>query len=207
MAFVDCVMINGIKMSCFHICAHVLKLLEQMLGAYFIKNLMVLVSFYKFHMHDVVLMFYVEHKGVWIYCSLIFDHFLKLLRQWGEFHFYNLGLLIDISSCMLDVNCNEPTLYVGQELINLWWSSPYLCKNDVYLVEENLSLHDLENMNFVIMPILVNFNFAHYEDPFLWMPSLDENAKSFVKMFKNLGIDSVGMIEPNGNKVFGTCVF
>ena len=53
------------------------------------------------------------------------------------------------------------------------------------MVVDGLLLHDLENKNFVIMPILVNFNFAHYEDHFLCIPCLDENVKSFVNRGKS----------------------
>ena len=51
----------------------------------------------------------------------------------------------------------------------------------------DLLLHNLENRNLLIRPCLVTFEYTHYEDPFFYMPS-DENVKSFVKMFKNLGI-------------------
>ena len=101
--------------------------------------------------------------------------------------------------------CDEPTLYVEYELVNLW-SSSYLSKNDVSMVPYDLLLLNLENMNVVNRPCLVIFEYTHYEDPFLYMLSLDENAKSFVKMFNNLGIICMGMIEPNRNKVFGACV-
>ena len=51
-SLVNCVVINGIRMHCFHICGLVLKLLEQLRGTYFDENLMILVTFRKFLLHD-----------------------------------------------------------------------------------------------------------------------------------------------------------
>ncbi|XP_041989495.1 uncharacterized protein LOC121740907 [Salvia splendens] len=195
MSLVDCVVFNGVRIHFFY--SWGLKLLEQLCRAYFDK----------FHMHGVVSCLHVVHSGLWTRYSLIFDNLLKLLGQWNEIHFDELGLLVDTLFCKLDVSCDEPTLYVGQEFVNLWKSIPYLSKNDVLMIIDGLPLYDLEVRDFVLRLFLVIFNYAQYEDHFLCPFSPNGNAKSFVKIFKNLGIDSVGMIEPNRNKVLGACVF
>ncbi|XP_047968986.1 uncharacterized protein LOC125212775 isoform X1 [Salvia hispanica] len=142
-----------------------------------------------------------------LHCAYDFDHFLKLLKQVSEIHCDELCLLNDNPSCKLDVCCDEPPLYFDQEFVNLWKRTSYLSKSGVLMIENDCSLHERENKIFVLRPLLITFHFAPYEDPFLYMPSLDENAKSFVKMFNNLGIICMGMIEPNRNKVLGACVF
>ena len=128
------------------------------------------------------------------------------MGQWDEIHIDELCLLNDNPSCKLDVCCDEPTLCVKYGLVNLW-SSSHLSKNDVSMVPYGHLLFNLENRNLVIRPYSVTFEYTHYEDPFLYMPSLVENAKSFVKMFKNLSIICMRMIEPNRNKVLGAFVF
>ena len=158
MSLEDDVVNMGIKLHCSHNCGLVFILLEQLCKAYFDKNLMMrTMTLHKLHMHDVVLIIHVEHKDLWLHCAYDFDHFLKLLKQVSEIHCDELCLLNDNPSCKLDVCCDEPTLCVEYEFVNLW-SSSYLSKDDVSMVPYGLLLLNLENMNLVNRPYSVTLN-------------------------------------------------
>ncbi|XP_047948931.1 uncharacterized protein LOC125194744 [Salvia hispanica] len=208
MSLEDDVVTNGIKLHRSHVCGIVLKLLEQLCGANLETFLMILdVVFYKYHMHGVESCLHVVHEGLWTHCSLMFDNLLKLMGQWDEIHIDELCLLNDNLSCKLNVNYHKPPLYPDLEFVNLWKRTSYLSKNGVLMIENDCSLHERENKIFVLRPLLITFHFAPYEDPFLYMPCLDENAKSFVKMLKDMGIDNVEMFEAKRVKLCEACVW
>ncbi|XP_042023405.1 uncharacterized protein LOC121770702 isoform X1 [Salvia splendens] len=112
MSFVGYVVIKVIVMHCSHVCAHVLKLLEQLRGTYFYKFLMLIdimfykihVVLYKVHMSCVEHTLHAMHNDFWSHSSHNNDHFFKVLEQLSKHHVDKLDSTFGIIPCKLQEN-------------------------------------------------------------------------------------------------------